>query len=106
MGKIPEGAFHKNLEVIEKMLEEGIQSERLIKAEITREQCRFEECNRLMNFKFSEYYNDTIEFLKKCNDEKKSVVMDMTDWFNEKRKVPMRFTSREENNISERELIT
>lgn len=82
----PERSFYKNLTALENLLNENIQSERLLKAEIAREQRRFEECNRLLNFDFDEYYNEIIEFLRKCNDEKISAVLDMSDWLKEKQK--------------------
>ncbi len=80
---IPEETFYKNLEVLEKMLDESIKSERLQKAEIARELGRFEECGDLLNFDFDESLNDAKEFILKCNEEKISTVREMTGWFNE-----------------------
>ena len=82
---IPEITFYENLEVLEKMLDESIQSERLQKAEILRELGRFDESKNLLEFGFDERLIDAKEFLEKCNEEKISTVREMTGWLNEKR---------------------
>jgi hypothetical protein len=99
---IQERLFCENLAALDNMLDEKIQSERLLKAEIAREQCRFEECNKLLNFEFDESLKDAKEFIGKCNDEKISVVTDMTDWLKEKQRSAQElYTTLKENYIKE-----
>ena len=70
----PKPAFSKeqvrNLKALSTLLDESNQDQRIFKAEIARELGNFDECLRLLSYRFDEQYVYSVGFIRKLSEEK------------------------------------
>jgi hypothetical protein len=64
----------KNLKTLDALLDESDQGQRILKAEIAREQGNFEQCLRLLSYHFEEGYEYVVGFIRKLAEEKEWAV--------------------------------
>lgn len=60
----------KNLDALSALFDESLPGHRILKAEIARELCKFDECLLLLSYQFEESYDRAVGFIRKLAEDK------------------------------------